>query len=103
MVFGGGRFLSKNAECPYPPDPIPLLAVRLALNGPVRVGGAQDLNFTSAVPPASATREIEVTNTGVTTIGGVLSPGLTRRAVPAPAEEPGWGQKIRVSSGLIRG
>ena len=53
------------------------LAVRLALNGPMRVGGAQDINFTSAVTLASATREIEVTNTGVTTISGVVSPSQT--------------------------
>ncbi len=53
------------------------LAVRLALNGPMRVGGAQDINFTSAVTLASATREIAVTNTGVTTISGVIAASQT--------------------------
>ena len=53
------------------------LANNLTLNGPMLVSGAQDLTFTGTVSLANATHEINVTNTGTTTLGGVISSSQT--------------------------
>ncbi len=49
------------------------LANNLTLNGPMLVSGAQDLTFGGTVSVANATREINVTNFGLTTLSGVIS------------------------------
>ncbi len=49
------------------------LANPLTLNGPMFVSGAQDLTFSGTVSLNNATREINVTNTGTTTLSGVIS------------------------------
>ena len=53
------------------------LAVNLTLYGAMKVGGAQDINFTGTVGLGYATREINVTNTGATTLSGVISSSQT--------------------------
>ncbi|MGB8166328.1 MAG: autotransporter-associated beta strand repeat-containing protein [Chthoniobacteraceae bacterium] len=53
------------------------LANNLTLNGPMFVSGAQDLTFSGNVSLANATREINVTNTGTTTLSGVISSSQT--------------------------
>jgi autotransporter-associated beta strand protein len=45
----------------------------LVLNGTWKIGGAQDFTFNGNVTLNNGTREIETTNTGTTTIGGVIA------------------------------
>ncbi len=49
------------------------LANNLTLNGPMLVSGAQNLTFSGTVSLANATREINVSNSGITTLSGVIS------------------------------
>ncbi|MEQ1859573.1 MAG: autotransporter-associated beta strand repeat-containing protein [Chthoniobacteraceae bacterium] len=53
------------------------IANNLTLNGAMRVGGTQDISFGGTVSLNNATREIEVTNTGITALSGVISPNAT--------------------------
>lgn len=51
--------------------------VNLTLYSTMKVGGAQDISFTGPVGLGYADREINVTNTGVTTLSGVISSSQT--------------------------
>ncbi len=48
------------------------LANEITLNAPMKIGGVQDFEFSGNVTLNSATREIETTNTGTTTLSGVI-------------------------------
>ncbi len=53
------------------------LVNNLTLNGPMKIGGAEDFEFSGFVTLNSATREIETTNTGTTTFSGAISSSQT--------------------------
>ena len=65
------------------------IANNVVIDGTMRVGGAQDLTFSGSVSINNATREFNITNTGITTINGAISPLLTNVAYGITKTGPG--------------